>query len=142
MKIIKSYKELKYEFYGLDKWKLIPGNYLANIKGVYVKPRNDETTQVYIIFTIYIEDRGILQSQMFYMSNNQESIFDKFFSSLGLSRDGHEGYAFEELIGQVGSVTIQNGVSNGTEYSNIVNFMPMNRDAWDKEWDLLYGEQV
>jgi hypothetical protein len=141
MRIIKSSKEISYYYFGMNMGNLPIGHFLSMLVDVFVNPRDDETTKIWLMYKIYLQDGVALKSQMFYMSSNPESMFDRFFYNFGINKDAHSGYAFDEMIGQVGMVTIENENSKGTEYSNVVNFMPMNQEAWNKEWDAFYGKQ-
>lgn len=140
MKIIKSLKEISYYYFGMNMGNLPIGHFLAIIMDIFVNPRHDETTKIWLIYEIYLQDSVVLKSQMFYMSSNPESLFDRFFYNFGMNRDFHAGYGFDGMIGQKGMVTIENEISKGTEYTNVGNFMPMNQEAWDKEWDEFYGK--
>lgn len=139
MRIIKSSKEIEHNYFGVDMYKYQSGEYFAKIKDIFIRPRNDETTQIYPIFEIIFSNGIQLKSQMFYMSSNAESRFFQFFYNLGLYRDHHEGYAFDDIIGQLGIITIENEIIRGNEFSNVVSFMPMKREEWIKEWKSAYG---
>jgi hypothetical protein len=141
MKIIKSAKEINYYYFGLNKGNLSNGHFLANIVDVFVNPRHDETTKIWLIYKIFLQDRAELKSQMFYMSGNPDSMFDRFFYNFGMNKNAHAGYAFNQLIGQTGIVTIEND-AKGAAFSNIVAFMPMDKEEWVKELNLFYGEQA
>ena len=52
MKIIKSSKEIEHNYFGVDMYKYQSGEYFAKIKDIFIRPRNDETTQIYPIFEI------------------------------------------------------------------------------------------
>lgn len=140
MRIIKSSKEISNYYFGMNMGNLPIGCFLAILVDVIVNPRHDETTKIWLIYKIYLQDRVALKSQMFYMSSNLESMFARFFYNFGMDKDVHSGYAFDEMIGQMGMVTIENENSKGTEFSNVVNFMPLNQEAWDKEWNEFYGK--
>lgn len=141
MEIIKSAKEINYYYFGLNKGNLPNGHFLANIVDVFVNPRHDETTKIWLIYKVYLQDRAELKSQMFYMSGNPDSMFDRFFYNFGMNKNAHAGYAFNQLIGQTGIVTIEND-TKGATFSNIVDFMPMDKEEWVKELNLFYGEQA
>lgn len=142
MKIIKSAKEINHYYYGLNIENLPNGHFLATLADVFVNPRHEETTKIWLIYRIYLQDRAALKSQMFYMSGNPESIFDRFFYNFGMNKGSHSGYAFNAMIGQRGIVTIENEISKGATFSNIVDFMPMDKEEWVKELNLFYGEQA
>lgn len=139
MKIIESVKEINYHYYGVDLYNYSTGKHYTKIKDIFIKPRKEETTQIYLLHQILLKDRVQLKSQMFYMSTNPESRFDHFFYNLGMKRNRQEGYAFDDLIGQTGVVYIENEISYGTEYSNIVSFMPMKKEEWEQELKVVYG---
>ncbi|URN83905.1 hypothetical protein [Acetobacterium wieringae] len=141
MKIIKMAKEINYHYFGLNKGNLPNGHFLAILTDIFVNPRHDETTKIWLIYKIYLQDRVELKSQMFYMSGNPESMFDRFFYNFGMNKNAHSGYAFNEMIGQTGIVTIEND-AKGAAFSNIVNFIPMDKEEWVKELSLFYREQA
>lgn len=145
MKIIKSVKEINYNYFGLDMFKNPDGDYFVKIQDIFIKPRPDESTQIYLIFRIVLDGAIQLKSQMFYFSSNPESRFDQFFYHIGMNMDinhwGWEGYAFDHLIGKTGIIRIENEISKGNEFSNVISFTPLSVERWKQEWALAYGYQ-
>lgn len=132
MKQIRSKKDLHNYCFGVDTYSFDNGEQLAQLIDIFLRPRNEEASEIYYIFRLFNREWTYLKSQMFYVSTNAESRFFKFNQNIGeMSMDS--GFSYEEIIGKVGIVEIQNEVSNNKKYSNIIRFDPIGLEQFNEQ---------
>lgn len=131
MRQIRSKKDIHNYYFGVDAYSFDNGQHLSQLIDIFIKPRNEETSEIYYIFRLFNRDWTYLKSQMFYVSTTLESRYDKFNYNIGvMTKDS--SFSYEEIIGKVGMVEIQNEVSNNKRYSNIIRFDPMEQEQFEK----------